>query len=309
MNKIMKVIFWIFLSFQLFSITFATWRYEYSLGEAIAPIKENLNTPQPNDPQWWGNTLINFLFNIIDDFVIPLAISAWILIGILWAYKVLFSSDEKEVWNWWKMLIFGVIWIIIMISAKYIWSVLFEDIFASWNLTWITGVELSQALYSKIAYPFIKIALYLALTVIFIILLAKSISLITKSDWSSQKKAVWMIWRSAVSILIIIWTKNIVEGIYWKQDDVFSAAENLWEIGTWILTDKNIPILYNVINRWMSIIALVIFILLLVQWFQILINPSKAENFQKLWKNILYTVIWLFVIWIWYLLTNALIIN
>ena len=42
---------------------------------------------------------------------------------------------------------------------------------------------------------------------------------------------------------------------------------------------------------------------------EILTNPNKSENFQKLWKNLLYTIIWLFVIGIWYLITNAFILN
>jgi hypothetical protein len=118
-----------------------------------------------------------------------------------------------------------------------------------------------------------------------------------------------MIGRCAISILVIIWAKNIVEAVYGKQNEVFDAASNLGDIWSWILADKNIPILYHIITRVIGIIWLVILILLIIQWFKILTNPSKAENFQKLWKSILYTVIWLFIIWIVYLLANAFILN
>jgi heme/copper-type cytochrome/quinol oxidase subunit 2 len=118
-----------------------------------------------------------------------------------------------------------------------------------------------------------------------------------------------MIGRCAISILVIIWAKNIVEAVYGKQNEVFDAASNLGDIWSWILADKNIPILYHIITRAIGIIWLVILILLIIQWFKILTNPSKAENFQKLWKSILYTVIWLFIIWIVYLLANAFILN
>ena len=307
MNKFIKVVLWIIIIwFQAIPITFAsTWNFSSSLEEAVQPIQTHINTPQANDLEWPGVTLVELIF----DIVIPIAIAIWIVIWIIWAYKLLFSGDEKQMSTWLKMVVFWIIWIIIMMSAKYIWSVLFIDIFGKWDTEGITWIALSQSLYNKIAYPFIKIALYLALIVIFVILVWKSISLITKSDWTSHKKALWMIWRCAVSILIIIWAKNIVEAIYWKQDDVFSNAQNLWEIWSWILADKNIPIIYNVISRALWIISLVIFILLLVQGFQILTNPSKAENFQKLWKTLLYTAIWLFVIGIWYLITNAFILN
>ena len=207
-------------------------------------------------------------------------------------------------------MVYGIIWVIIMVSAKYIWNVLFEAIFSSWEMDALNWIELSKKIYDKIAYPFIKIALYLALAVIFVILVWKSISLMTKSDWTGHKKALEMIWWCAVAILIIIWAKNIVEAIYWKQEEVFvNNAQNLWDIGSGILADKNIPIVYHVITWALSIIWLVIFLLLLVQWFKILINPGKSENFQKLWKSLLYTLIWLFVIWIGYLLTNTFILN
>ena len=312
MNKILKALFCtIIIWFQIIPITLAnTWNFSVSLEKSVEEIQWNINTPQPADLGWWGNTLVNFLFNLLDKVVIPVAIAVWVIMGVIWGYKMLFSSDEKQISTWLKMIVFWIIWIIVMVSAKYIWSVLFIDIFNKWDTLGIKWIELSQSIYNKIAYPFIKIALYLALAVIFIVLVWKSISLITKSDWTSHKKALWMIWRCAVAILIIIGAKNIVEAIYWKQNDVFNTnAQNLWEIWTWILADKNIPIIYNIISRALWIISLVIFILLLVQWFKLLINPTKSENFQKLWKTLLYTLIWLFIIGIWYLIANAFILN
>lgn len=312
MNKILKALFCMMIIwFQTIPVTLAsTWNFSVSLEQSVEKIQWQIDTPQPWDLQWWWTTLVNYIFNLIDKIIIPIAISVWVVIWVIWGYKLLFSSDEKQISTWLKMVVFGVIWIIVMASAKYIWSVLFIDIFSKGDTLGIKWVALSQAIYNKIAYPFIKIALYLALAIIFIILVWKSISLITKSDWTSHKKALGMIGRCAISILIIIWAKNIVEAIYWKQDDVFNSnAQNLWDIGTWILADKNIPIIYNVISRALWIISLVIFILLLVQWFKLLINPTKSENVQKLWKTLLYTVIWLFVIGIWYLIANAFILN
>ena len=311
MNKFLKVLFWIIiLWFQAIPVTLAdTWNFSKALEDVVQPIQWHLDTPQPTDLSWGGVTVVNVVFKIIDNIVIPIAIAVWVIIWMIWAYKLLFSGDEKQMGSWLKMVVFWVIWIIIMLSAKYIGSVLFEDIFGKWDTAGITWIQLSQSLYNRIAYPFIKIALYLALAVIFVVLVWKSISLITKSDWTSHKKALWMIWRCAVSMLIIIWAKNIVEAIYWKQAEVFDSAQNLWEIWSWILADKNIPVVYNIISRVLWAVALMIFILLLVQWFKLLTNPSKAENLQKLWKTLLYTVIWLFIIGIGYLITNTFILN
>ncbi len=310
MTKFLKVIFSTFIFMQLFSVWFAaTWKFNYSMNKAIEPIRSGVDSATTIANTWWGESIQMFMFNLLDKIIIPILISIWVVIWMIWAYKLLFSSDEKQISTWLKMVAFWVIWIILMISAKYIWSVLFEDIFESGNVNDMTWIQLSKNIYDKIAYPFIKIALYLALAVIFVILVWKSISLITKTDWSNQKTALWMIGRCAISILVIIWAKSIVEAVYGKQNEVFDAASNLGDIWSGILADKNIPILYHVITRAIGIIWLVILILLIIQWFKILINPSKAENFQKLWKNILYTVIWLFIIGIVYLLANAFILN
>lgn len=312
MTKFLKVIFWTFIFMQLFSIGFAaTWKFNYSMNKAIEPIRSGIDSATTIANTWWGESIQMFIFNLLDKIIIPILISIWVVIWMIWAYKLLFSSDEKQISTWLKMIAFWVIWIILMISAKYIWSVLFEDIFDSGNVNAMTWIQLSKNIYDKIAYPFIKIALYLALAVIFVILVWKSISLITKTDWSNQKTALWMIGRCAISILVIIWAKNIVEAVYGKQNEIFNNENptNLGDIWSGILADKNIPILYHVITRAIGIIWLVILILLIIQWFKILINPSKAENFQKLWKNILFTVIWLFIIWIVYLLANAFILN
>lgn len=316
MNKFKKLVYWTLLSvFAFISVSpiyAANDRFSDDLQESISDINWYLTQPAQQIEEWWGATVSAAVIWLLDEVVIPIAIGIWIMFGMFWAYKMLFSSDEKEVSNWLKIVIMGVVWIIIMMSAKYLWKNVME-MFQNWQIAGNNGlnwIQLATDLYTKIAYPFIKIILYLALFVIFVVLLWKSIKLFTKTDWTSQKASITMIWRAAVSILIIIWAKTLVEAIYWKQADVLNAnSMNLGEIWTWILADKDIPLLYTVLNRVVWIVSLVIFILFLVQWFKILLNPGKAENIQKLWKNILYTVIWLLVIWAVYLLTNVLIVN
>lgn len=316
MHKLWKLLYWVLLSIVAFvsvsPIYAANNRFSDELQESVSDISTHLTPPAQQIEEWWWATVAAAVIWLIDDVVIPVVIAIWILIWLIWAYKILFSSDEKEISNWVKMVAMGVIWIIIMMSAKYLGKSIVE-IFKNWQIDWnsdLNWIQLATELYTKLAYPFIKIILYLALFVIFVVLLWKSISLFTKTDWTNKKTSVMMIAWSAISMLIIIWAKTIVEAIYWKQAEVLNDnSVNLWEIWTWILADKDIPLLYTILNRVVWITSLVIFILLLVQWFKILMNPGKAENFQKLWKNILYTVIWLLVIWAIYLLTNVLIVN
>jgi len=316
MNRLKKLLYWILLSiFALVSVSpvfAANNRFSDDLQESISDINSHLTPPAQQIEEWGWATVAAAAISLLDDVVIPVAIAIWIVFGMFWAYKMLLSSDEKEVSNWLKIVIMGVVWIIIIMSAKYLGKSISEifqngQIAGNNELNWI---QLATDIYTKIAYPFIKIILYLALFVIFVVLLWKSIKLFTKTDWTNQKASITMIGWAAVSILVIIWAKTLVEAIYWKQADVLNNnSMNLWDIGTWILADKDIPLLYTILNWVVWITSLVIFILFLVQWFKILLNPGKAENFQKLWKNILYTVIWLLVIGAVYLLTNVLIVN
>jgi hypothetical protein len=190
------------------------------------------------------------------------------------------------------------------------WTVLFEEIFQSWDAVSINWVDVAMQLYEKIAYPFIKIVVYLALWVLFLVLTAKVFSFITNTDGSSQKKAWTMITWSTISMFIIIWAKQIVEAVYGKQSQVMNTnAQNLWDIWSWLLEDKSIPLIYNIINRVMWLTSLIVLCIIIFQTFQILINPDKADNRQKIWKSLIYIFIGILIIGAWYLLTNFLVIN
>jgi hypothetical protein len=229
-----------------------------------------------------------------------------------------FSDKEEKTKKWIMLIVYWVIGIVIILSARYVWNVIFSDMLWSWDIWWLGNdslqslnwVRLAQQIYEKIAYPFIKIIVYLVLWVLFIVLAGKTLWFVTKSDWSGQKKAATMIARSAISILVIIWAKQLVEAVYWKQNQVLDVqVQNLWEIGSWILADKSIPILYTVINRIMWLTSLVVLVIIIFQTFQILVNPDKTENRQRISKTILYIFIWILIIWTWYVLTNFLVIN
>lgn len=286
------------------------WRFDSSMDRAIDPIKEHLDAATPGSTLWWWDSIRSFVFEKIINVITPLVIIVGILIGMIWAYKLFFSSSAEETTKWVQLIAYWILWIIIILSARYIWSVIFEDLFQFWNATGINWVDLAMQLYEKIAYPFIKIIVYLALGALFLVLAWKTFSFITSGDGSAQKKAWTMIAWSTVSMLIIIWAKQIVEAVYGKQAQVMNeSAQTLWEIWSWILADKSIPILYSVINRVMWLTSLIVLIIILVQTFEILMNPDKADNRQRIWKSIIYIFIGILIIWAGYLITNFLIIN
>jgi hypothetical protein len=110
-------------------------------------------------------------------------------------------------------------------------------------------------------------------------------------------------------MLVIIWAKQVIEFIYGKQADVVKAVSNLWEIGSGILANKNLPILYEIINWAMGLSALVILVMILVQAFQLLLKPDNPDSMKNIKNNLLYIFIWILIIGTWYIITNFLIIN
>lgn len=286
------------------------WRFDSSMNRAIEPIRNNLDGAEPWSTLGWWDSIRSFIFNKIMNVVVPIVVVVWILVGIIWIYRMFFTDSAEETKKWLQLILYWALGIIIIFSAKYIWTVIFENLFEAWNASWITWVDLSIKIYEQIAYPFIKIIIYLALWWLFLILAGKAFSFITNTDWSSQKKAISMISRSTIAMLIIIWAKQIVEAVFGKEDQVLNPnPQNLGDIGTWILADKSIPLIYSIINRVLWLTSLVILIIILIQTFQILVDPQKSDNRQRIWKSIVYMFIGILVIWAGYLITNFLIIN
>lgn len=295
------------LSSRNFSLTVSDWsNFSLSLKESTASISNQIDAAEPNSVEWWGVTIKNFIFNLLSNVLVPIIVLAWIIMWIIWGYQVVTSDKPEKLKEWILKIVLWIVWIIIILSAKYIGTAIF-NIFDWWNIEKLDSVNIVRQLYEQIAYPFIKIAIYLSLWILFLILAWKTVSIITSGD---IKKAWTIILWTIVSIFVIIWAKQIVEAVYGKQDEVMNAnAVNLWEIWTWLLADKNIPLVYNIINWVIWITALVVLILIIVHTFKILTNPSKADNWKSLWYSLLYIFIWIMIIWVGYLLTNVLIIN
>lgn len=289
-------------------------RFDIAMNRSIDSIKQNLDAPEilsDVSATPWADAVKDFLMKKILDILVPLIVTLWILIALLGFYKVLFSSDEKSIWEGTNYIIYWVIGIIIIMSAKFISSALYNNIFQQgilwyWSVQWY---DLAQKIYEQIAFPFIKLAIYLALGVLFVILASRALSFVFWSDDDTKKKAGTIIAWNVVGMLIIIASKQVIEFIYGKQEDVVKAVSNLGEIGTGLLSNKNLPILYEIINWAMGLAALVILIMVLVQAFQLLLKPDSPDAMKKIKNSLLYIFIGIVVIGTGYIITNFLIIN
>jgi hypothetical protein len=104
--------------------------------------------------------------------------------------------------------------------------------------------------------------------------------------------------------------KQLVEAVFGKRETVINKTANtLGEIGTGIFETQNIPIIYQVINRVMTLTAFVVLVLIIFQTFQMLTKPDDAEMPKKIRKTLIYVVIGILVIGSGYIISNVLLIN
>lgn len=284
-------------------------RFDATMEKSIESIKNNIDTAEPIK---WTEWIKNFVFEKVMSVLLPLIIVLWILIAILWFYKILFSSEEKNKSEWIKYIGFGVLWIILIISAKYIWTTLYEWIFNQWDNTAITDImwwNIAQQLYDKLLFPFLKIGIYLSLGGLFLILVSRVFTFIFAKDEDTKKKAWTIIWRNVLWMLVIIGAKQIVEAVYGKRADVIKSIWNLWEIWSSLVAQRSIPLFYQIINWAIWLLSFVILIMIIIQTIQLLTKPDDTKQMEKIKNTLLYIFIWIVLIWISYLIVNFIIIN
>lgn len=293
------------ISFKIF--TWPTGRFDLTLGRSIEDIQENLD---PAEAALWTQGIVNFIRSNIINLLIPIIVIVWVVVAIIGFYKMMFSDSEEWTKEWSKYLIRWVVGIIVMMSSRYLANtVLFENILAWGDIQTFNGIDVATILYEQAVFPFIKIAMYLAMGVLFVIIALRVLSYLTNPSEEVRKQAITLIARNVIGIIVILASKQIVELIYGQQADVMEqTAQNLGDIGTWVLSG-NLPILYTIINRVMGLSAFVILVIIILQTYQLLVNPTDEETMGKIKKNFLYITIGILVIWSGYVITNFLIIN
>ena len=307
----------------IFNVTLAQSPYDAVLSTTISgPWLQSATSYEwdiVDDASWW---------KLVNDQIKKLiwyAIDVFIIIGIAIAffgwYSVMTSDSEDKTKEWIRLVIFGILWIIIMMSAKFlaeslVWtsgiiSLEFNKAGDNTDPNWIT---LAKNLYEKILYPFIKVALYLVTWALFFIMASKVISFVISTDETAKKKAWWIILWCVIWILIIMWSKQIVEAIMWKQESVLNeAATKLMGWDTWIAEDvldfNSIPIIAQVINWVMWLTMFVILVLIIIQGYKMFAKPDDPKNRESLKKTLLYILIWVLVIGASYVISNLLVLN
>lgn len=255
--------------------------------------------------------------------IIWYAIDVFIVIGIALAffggYTIMTSNSEDKMKEWIRLIVFGILWIIIMMSARFLaeWLVWDRGLISTEFLKWEDPlwVNLAKNLYEKLLYPFIKVALYLVIWILFFMMAAKVITFVISTDEAAKKKAWWIIIWCVVGILIIMWSKQIVEAVMGSQEEVLNTAAKTfeWWRVDWMWAEltkfNNIQLISQVINWVMWLTMFVIVVLIIIQWYSMFTKPDDPKNRERLKKCMLYVIIWVLVIWASYVISNVLVLN
>lgn len=282
-------------------------RFDVTLWLAKEPIKEKLDVAIPQVGPEWVQT---FIIKTINNIIIPLAILVWILFAIIGFYKMFMSDSSEEVSKWVNYLLWGVIWVIVMMIAPFVASTVYKTILNSWVNTTFSGLDTAAQLYDIILYPIIKLGIYVALWVLFITLITRVFQFLTSSADEIQKKAKNIMIATVVWILIILWSNQLIEFVYWKEDTIRNQnATKVGDIWAPLFSNNNIPLFYEIIRWMMGLAAFFILAIIIYQTFRLLFQPDKEESITDIKNTVIYVFIWVLVIGAWYLITNFFIIN
>lgn len=275
-----------------------------------------------------GSELFNEQVNVLIWYVIDFFIVIWIAVAFFGWYKIMTSEKEENLKEGIRLVIFWIIWIIIMVSAKFIanslvWDngIITQEFATNRNSPNPNWIVFADNLYNTIMYPFIKVALYFVIWILFFVMAGKVFSFVTATDDSAKKKAGWLIIWCIVWILIVMWSKQIVEAVMWNQDDVLkkevkingvvqeSAPARIDEQWNPILEFGSIPLVAQIINWIMGLTMFAIVVLIIIQWYKIFTKPDDPKTRESLKKTILYILIWILVIGAAYIISNVLVVN
>ena len=261
-----------------------------------------------------GSDLVNDQILKLVGYIIDIFIVVWIAVAFIGWFKIMTSDYEKTMKEWIRVVVFGIIWIIIMVSARFLAIGLTDLLDTEFVDAWIDTprwMRFASDLYKKLVYPFIKVALYFVIGILFFMMAWKVVWFMVSTDDTAKKKAGGVIIRIIVWILIIMWAKQLVEAVMWQQSTVTrtdvdridgQSPESILEFGS-------MPIVYQILNWVMWLTMFAILVLVVLQWYKMFTKPDDPKTRESLKKTLIYIIIWVLVIWWAYAISSVLVMN
>ena len=227
----------------------------------------------------------------------------------------MFSDKEDQRSKATNYILWWVVGIIIIQWSRFIYNTYFsivnnDNVFEAIRAGSLSS--LAADFFEKLIYPFLNLGMYLIIGVLFIMLLMKSIQIITSPSDDAFKKWQQIIVSSIIGIVVILLSKQIIQVVYGKQEDFtrwVNETQGIFSAWGTVLNERNYETVFNIVNYFLGFLAFIIICLLIYNTYLIITNPTKEENIKKLRSNILYILLWLLTIWLSYVIVNFLIIR
>ena len=297
----------------------------------VLPANSNLNTilekrnTQRNSTSaapW--ESLRNVIVDIAVNVIIPIMTFVGIIVAILGFYSLMTSDSEDEAKKAWKYVVYGIIWIMIMISAWYITNSLFgaDGTGAWWGIFDFSGftnsldwAPLAGQIYASIIYPFLKIFMFVAIGVLFVLVLVNAFRYLFGEDDNLQSKALSIFIYAVIGIFVILLAKEIVEFIYGSYDTVIDSVDSsewLVDVGEALFSgdiSTSFTMLWSIINRILGIATFIVLLIILYLGYMLLLQPTSEDAMKSIKDYLMYLLIWIFVIGASYIIMRLLLIT
>jgi hypothetical protein len=165
---------------------------ESSEGNFVEALQHSTKSIKPNirDGSGLGNLQLEYYIIRLLDLLIPVVISAGVVVVMIGAYKMMSTEKEDAIKEGGRLVIYGVIGIIIMVSAKFIGNTLVDKVIVNnINAAGLQGIQVAESLYDNIMLPFLKILAYLSAGILFFIMAMRVFSFLVSQDEAVKKKA------------------------------------------------------------------------------------------------------------------------
>ena len=312
----MKTIFKIIMSLALlFSFATISTNIVFALDENlnIWGIKNEWNQVEENDHlkeiksdedweirKWWEKWIYNTLFKIARDLKNVFFAVASIFYLIIVLRIIVASNSEEEFQKFKKWIIWITVWIIIMQIAYSFVKILFDR--------WVWE-NLAFNFIGDLIFPLVEL-LQIAAAFFFIAIAIFTFYRMITANGDEEKIKSWKmsIVYAIMWFIIVKFSKDIVEAVYWRIDCKTSAwgiiQYNDWECInkaelTWVA-----DVIVNVINWLNSLVWIIVVIMIIYAWTQVLLSAWDEEKLKKAKSSLLYIAIWVAV-----LITNYLILT
>lgn len=281
------------------------------IDQTIEPIQDKIET---NIAYGWVDGIVIFVIDIFKTYVFPIIIILAVLTGIFWFFEIMTSNTEDKRKKWMNYFIRGVVGIIIFVSAEFIFNNL-SDI-----ITTITSNNdplnapsrnvYAWEIFNKIAYPFLKLGMYIVMGGLFLLVLVKGVELVTNPSDKAPEQWRNIVISAAMGIIVILVAKTLVEAVYSSQSKILGDTNTIfvWD-GILDTSSQNYSTIFNVINYLLGFMAFAVLCIIIYQWYLMLFESNTDEGIKKMRKNLLYMFAGLLLIWLSYIIVNVAIIN